>query len=56
MITKREKGSKEIKQEHWIKNLERYGIQTLLIGDYPYIMDIMSEIEKRYMANRGEEK
>lgn len=52
MIIKREKGSKAIKQEHWIKNLERYGIQTLLIGDYPYIMDIMSEIEKRYMANK----
>lgn len=52
MITKKEKGSKAVKQHHWIKNLERYGIQTLLIGDYPYIMKIMSDIEKRYMANK----
>ena len=52
MITKREKGNKAIKQEHWIKNLERYGIKTVLIGDYRYTMNIMSEIEKRYMANK----
>lgn len=52
LITKKEKGKKAIKQQHWIKNLERYGIKTLLIGDYRYIMEIMTEIEKRYMANK----
>lgn len=52
MITKKEKDEKVIKQEHWIKNLERYGIKTLLVDDYPRIMDIMHEIENRYMANK----
>lgn len=52
LVTKKERGHKAIQQQHWIKNLERYGIKTLLIGDYPYIMEIMNEIEKRYMANK----
>ena len=52
MITKKEKGEKAIKQKHWVKNLERYGIETLLIGDYKDIIKIMKEIEKIYMANK----
>lgn len=49
LITKKDIHEKR-KQELWTKNLERYGIHTLLIDDYNEIELIVKEIEKRYMA------
>lgn len=40
----------EIKQKLWIKNLERYGIFTVLIDNYNEVELIVKEIKKRYMA------
>lgn len=52
LITKRENGENENKQLHWINNIARYGIKTVLIDDYPSIMKIMESIEKKYMASQ----
>ena len=50
MITKRKQGEDARQQELWIKDIERYGINTLLIDDYNYIDDIIEEIKQRYMS------
>ena len=53
LITKEEKEPHKAKEQLlWIANLERYGIKTLLIDDYPRVQEIVEEIEKRYMANK----
>lgn len=51
-ITKRAVGADYVLQEHWIKNLERYSIKTLLIDDYSHIQVIMEKIENKYMSNK----
>ena len=53
LITKEEKEPHKAKEQLlWIENLERYGIKTLLIDDYPRVQEIVEEIEKQYMANK----
>lgn len=49
-ITKKETGNDECSQQHWVDNIKRYGIETLLIDDYNYIDIIMEKIAKQYMA------
>lgn len=40
-----------IKQELKIKDLKRYGIQTVLVDDYPDITDILKGIEDKFKVN-----
>lgn len=49
LITKKNTDEK-LQQELWIKNLERYGIFTVLIDNYNEVELIVKEIKKRYMA------
>lgn len=53
LITKKEdKARDRTKQKLWIANLERYGIQTLLVEDYNDIVIILKEIERQYMSSK----
>lgn len=49
LITKKNPDS-EIKQNLWVKNLERYGIFTVMIDNYNEVELIIEEIKRRYMA------
>lgn len=53
LITKKEvKPKEQTKQALWMANLERYGIQTLLVDDYNDIVIILKEIERQYMSSK----
>ena len=39
---------RRLKQEYFIKDLKRFGIQTVLVSDYQEITDILQRIENRY--------
>ena len=53
LITKQEdKAVEKTKQRFWMENLERYGIQTLLVDDYYDIVVILKEIERQYMSSK----
>jgi hypothetical protein len=39
---------RRLKQEYFIKDLKRFGIQTVLVSEYPEITDILQRIENRY--------
>ena len=49
LITKKNPDS-ELKQNLWAKNLERYGIFTVMIDNYNEVELIIEEIKRRYMA------
>lgn len=49
LITKKNPDS-EIKQNLWVKNLERYGIFTVMIDNYNEVELIIEEIKRQYMA------
>ncbi len=39
---------RELKQHYFIKDLKRFGIQTVLVDSYPEITDILREVSDRY--------
>ena len=41
----------KIKQDLKIKDLQRYGIETVLVNDYPEIPKLISKIEEEYLKN-----
>lgn len=48
MIQKREQNSdRQIRQQLWVNNLRRIGIECLLVNDYPDIQRILFEIARR---------
>ena len=49
MRKKEEYDYAKIKQDLKIKDLQRYGIETVLVNEYPEIPKLISKIEEEYL-------